>query len=267
MRRDRGYCTVESGWRFEPIAKSSCSRRATSRNSGIEAGSRSRSCVDERDPVAVRGQSPGLDRVALAEVAVVVDDPYVPVASTLQQTLGGAVDRAVRDDDQLDLLAGEPSGNSAPDHVDVLDDVVAAVVDRHDDRQRGAGTISPRSGNGDRGTRRRAGNSHRHDCRRRGHRAQPAGRQGLILSWRLAARFAVHSRPILAPFMDEPSPRNTRDVLCRRVRRVRRRYSTLPEVSDVQCSPFTTRTRTAASWATSKVRARQAILGRAWHSP
>ena len=96
MRRDRGYSHGRT-WmalRTDREVELFATRHFEElRNRG---GIEVQIVVDERDPVAVGGQSTGLDRVALAEVAVVVDDPYVPVASTLQQTLGGAVDRAVR---------------------------------------------------------------------------------------------------------------------------------------------------------------------------
>ena len=91
--------------------------------------------VDQRDPVAVRRERARLDRVALAEVPVVVDDAETDVAASAMQLLCRLVDRAVGDDDHLDVLAGQPVGERTADHVDVLDDLLSSVVDRQDRRQ------------------------------------------------------------------------------------------------------------------------------------
>jgi hypothetical protein len=53
----------------------------------------------------VSGEGPDLDGVPLAEIAVVVDDAR-PRPARGEQALGGVVERAVRDDDQLDVSAG-----------------------------------------------------------------------------------------------------------------------------------------------------------------
>ena len=79
------------------------------------------------------GERAELHRVALAEVAVVVDDANRP-AAPLEQPLGRPVDRAVRDDDDLEL-ARQPPCDRLADVLDVPDDLVAAVVDGNDDRQ------------------------------------------------------------------------------------------------------------------------------------
>ena len=64
-----------------------------------------------------------------------MDDADAEVAPALQQALAATVDRAVGDDDQLDVLARKLRRDRAADLLDVLDDLVAAVVDGHDDRQ------------------------------------------------------------------------------------------------------------------------------------
>ncbi len=66
--------------------------------------------VDDRDPVSRGVERAHLDRVALSEVPVVVDDVHVDVALCLDQALGRAVDRAVRDDDELEVLAAAGRG-------------------------------------------------------------------------------------------------------------------------------------------------------------
>ena len=195
-----------------------------------------------------------------------MDDPYVPVASTLQQTLGGAVDGAVRHNDQLHLLAGEPSGNNAPNHVDVFDDVVATVVDGHDDCQRGPGTRSSRSGGGDRRARRRAGNSHCDDSRRIA--TGRSRRQGIILSWRLAG-------PICGSLAVDPCAIHGQDrfhgtpgTSCVAVCAVCGGGWTLPEVSESELASFYPESCHAYQPPVGllgklQVRTRQAILGRA----
>jgi hypothetical protein len=90
--------------------------------------------VDERDPLAVRGERADLDGVALSEIAVVVDDTG-PLLARREQPLGRVVERAVRDDDQLEVRGGEACHHKPPDLLDVADDLVAPVVDGDDDRQ------------------------------------------------------------------------------------------------------------------------------------
>jgi hypothetical protein len=91
--------------------------------------------VDESDPVSARRKRAGLHRIALAEVAVVVDDPDAEVATALQQPLAAAVDRAIRDDDHLDVLGRQLPRRRPADCLDVVDDLRAAVVHGHDDAQ------------------------------------------------------------------------------------------------------------------------------------
>ena len=90
--------------------------------------------VDERDPLAVGGEGADLDGIPLAEIAVVMDDTGPPLPRG-QQPLARVVERAVRDDDQLDVRRGEARQHEPPDLLDVADDLVAAVVDGDDDRQ------------------------------------------------------------------------------------------------------------------------------------
>jgi hypothetical protein len=59
--------------------------------------------------------------------------------------LGTAVDRAVGDHDDLDFLARQAGGDDAANLVHVRDDLVPAVVDRHDDRQQRPRNGSSRS--------------------------------------------------------------------------------------------------------------------------
>ncbi len=100
-------------------------------------------CVDERHPLTVRGERARLDGIALAEVPVVVDDADATLCTALEQPLGGAVDRAVRDDDHFQFLAGKAGGDARADLIDVPDDLVAAVVNRNDDRQEHGWSTTP----------------------------------------------------------------------------------------------------------------------------
>ena len=93
--------------------------------------------VDDRDPVSGGVERAHLHRVALAEVAVVVDDVHVDVALGLDEALGRAVDRAVGHDDELDVLRREAARGGASDERQVLDDRLPAVEDGHDDAQDG----------------------------------------------------------------------------------------------------------------------------------
>src|SRR5262249_45448492 len=91
--------------------------------------------VDERDPAPVCGEAAELDRIPLAEIPVVVDDTHGDVTSGGQQPFGRAVDRPVRDHDQLELVRRESAGSRAADDADVLDDCGPTVVHRNDDAQ------------------------------------------------------------------------------------------------------------------------------------
>src|SRR5215475_13416458 len=82
--------------------------------------------VDECDPLAVCCERADLDGVPLAEVAVVMDHAGPGLAGR-KQSLGGVVDRAVRDDNQLDLRRGDAGSDESPDLLDVADDLVASV--------------------------------------------------------------------------------------------------------------------------------------------
>ena len=89
--------------------------------------------VHEGDPFPARRKRACLDRVPLAEIPVVVDDTDVSTPR-FQQAFGRTVDRAVRNDDDLDVFAAETFRDYSPDHADVVDDLLTTVVDRHNDR-------------------------------------------------------------------------------------------------------------------------------------
>jgi hypothetical protein len=84
------------------------------------------------------GESARLHCVALAEVAVVVDDADAGLTPRGEKSLRGVVDRTVRHHDHLDVLARQACCDGALDDTDVVDDSFAAVVDGHDDRQQRA---------------------------------------------------------------------------------------------------------------------------------
>ena len=90
--------------------------------------------VHQRDPLPVRCERAGLDCVALAEVAVVVDDPHAG-ATGGEKPLRRVVDRSVGNDDGLDLVIPQALGDAPPNDLHVADDLVAPVVDRDDHRQ------------------------------------------------------------------------------------------------------------------------------------
>ena len=89
--------------------------------------------IDECDPHAVRRERARAHCIALAEVAVVVNDPDSQVTACSEQTFGRVVDRAVGYDDGLDVLAVEPVHDRTPNRTDVVDDLVPAVVNGHHD--------------------------------------------------------------------------------------------------------------------------------------
>jgi len=64
-----------------------------------------------------------------------MDDAEARLTARGEKLLRRLVDRSVRDDDHLDVLAGKPLGEHAADHADVLDDLFAPVVNRQDRRQ------------------------------------------------------------------------------------------------------------------------------------
>jgi hypothetical protein len=127
---DRSRMTLRADREIQALPPCSLDVRRDIRRIDVEVG------VDQRDPFAMRRERAGPDRVALAEVAVVVDDADARLGPGGEQPLGSVVDRTVRHDDQLELCARQPLNSSRANHVDVLDDVVAAVVDGHDNRQK-----------------------------------------------------------------------------------------------------------------------------------
>ena len=113
----------------------------------------------------MRREGARLDRIPLAEVAVVVDDPDIRLLTGREESLGRAVDRSVGDDDQLDVLTGQAARHSAVDEGDVVDHLVTAVVDRDDDGQeRSSGQARMFAGSAGRP---RTGDTHRADSRLR----------------------------------------------------------------------------------------------------
>ncbi len=91
--------------------------------------------IDVSDPAASGLASTGLDRVALAEVSVVVEDLHARQLA-LEHPFGCSVDGAVRDDDDLERARPCPAAIALPDQTDVPDDRIRLVVDRNDDRER-----------------------------------------------------------------------------------------------------------------------------------
>ena len=89
--------------------------------------------VDVGDVAPAGLERPDLDRVALAEIPVVVDDANA-AGGRLQRPLCRAVDRAVGDDDQLERLV-ETGCDRLLDRGDVVDDRGLLVEDRHDHAQ------------------------------------------------------------------------------------------------------------------------------------
>ena len=89
--------------------------------------------VDERDERAARGEHAGPHGVALAEIPVVVDDAR-ELRVAFDDALLAAIARAVRDDDQLDLLA-ERFLDATPDRAYVVADRVGEVERRDDDAE------------------------------------------------------------------------------------------------------------------------------------
>ena len=97
----------------------------------------------------MRGKRARLHRVPLAEIPVVVDDAEPLLCASLEQALGRAVDRTVRDDDHLDLLVMQALAHDCGNRLDVADDLVSSVVDGDDDRQQRPGRRRARSGVGE----------------------------------------------------------------------------------------------------------------------
>jgi hypothetical protein len=133
---DRVRVPLRADREVEPLTARDVEVPGDRRRVEVEVG------VDERDPLPVRGERAGLDGVALAEVPVVVEDADA-LAPALEEPLGRPVDRTVGDDDHLDLPAGDPVGDRAPDRLDVADDLLAAVVDGYHYRQEGAHRSHP----------------------------------------------------------------------------------------------------------------------------
>ncbi len=64
-----------------------------------------------------------------------MDDPHPDVVAGREEHLRRSVDGAVRDDDDLDVAVGQALRYRGPHDRDVVDDLVAAVVDGDDDSQ------------------------------------------------------------------------------------------------------------------------------------
>ena len=82
----------------------------------------------------MRDERACLHGIPIAEIAVVVDHAKTRDALA-EKPLGGPVHRAVRHDDELELLVAEAGGDGPADHADVVDDLLAAVVDGDDDAE------------------------------------------------------------------------------------------------------------------------------------
>ena len=89
--------------------------------------------VDEGDPLAAGRERAEFHRVALAEVAVVVDE--ADAASARASRSRSAVSSIEPSETTITSIssAREPLGDRAVDHADVVDDLVPAVEDGHDD--------------------------------------------------------------------------------------------------------------------------------------
>jgi hypothetical protein len=88
--------------------------------------------VNECDPAPTPLERADLHR-PLAEVPVVVDRAHV-LRPSLEHALLRLVDRAIRDDDQLERVA-QALLQALPDHLDVVRDRLGLVEDRNDNRE------------------------------------------------------------------------------------------------------------------------------------